>query len=429
MTRSHCSGCSEYNQLSRREFLGASGLTVAALSAPAWLPRVAYAGAGGPRSDRDLIISVFLRGGADGLTLCVPHGDDNYYAVRPTISIPRPDSGDPAAAIDLDGFFGLPKGLERLIEAYQAGDLLIVHGTGSVDDSRSHFDAMHYMEVGKARDASLATGWLGRHLASTDPLDRKAVLRAVGIASGLQRTLVGSPLALPIPNLADFNIGGDYYTLPDRTQALNRLHAAGSEPLRTAGKNTIRTISLLEKINFYGYVPSGGAVYPESYFGYSLKSSAALIKAEVGVEAIAVDLHGWDTHAEQQPRDGYMHYLMHDLGDALAALYTDVIGGGYTNVTVVVMSEFGRVVAENGSKGCDHGHGNVMFALGTGIDGGRVLAEWPGLSYDQLFQGQDLQVTIDHRSILAEIVKNRLGNDQLDTIFPGFTPTFYGITK
>ncbi len=180
-------------------------------------------------------------------------------------------------------------------------------------------------------------------------------------------------------------------------------------------------------------MPSGGAVYPTDTFnfGYSIKSTAALIKADVGVEAIHIDVSGWDTHANQGVTSGgQMFRLMDALGKGVGAFHTDLFSTGYRDVTLVVVSEFGRVVRENGSRGTDHGHGNCILVMGGSINGGRVLTQWPGLAQNQLYQGQDLNVTIDYRDILAEIVARRLNNEaNLAAVFPGYTATFRGVTR
>jgi uncharacterized protein (DUF1501 family) len=183
----------------------------------------------------------------------------------------------------------------------------------------------------------------------------------------------------------------------------------------------------LSAIGIGSYQPSAGAVYPTSSFGTALRSTAALIRADVGVEAVHIDVGGWDTHNAQGPATGGMANTMRSLADAIAAFHADMVGSSRIGrLTLVVMSEFGRRAQENGSQGTDHGHGNVMFVLGGSATGGRVLTQWPGLTAPQLYQGQDLQVTIDYRDILAEIVSRRLGNSQLDVVFPGYTPTFRG---
>ncbi len=160
--------CKEYNELSRRQFLGNAGKAAAvAAFAFAWLPKVAFAQ--DYDSARDVIVSIYLRGGCDGLTMCVPYAEDSYYTYRPTLAIPRPDSGDPNRAIDLNGFFGFPQPLQPLMEAYQNGDLLVVHATGSNSGTRSHFDAQRFMEIGKPGDSTLFTGWARSALADRAP--------------------------------------------------------------------------------------------------------------------------------------------------------------------------------------------------------------------------------------------------------------------
>jgi len=421
-----CQGCSEYLQLSRRQFLASTGGTALAFSMPTWLPRVVLAQ--DYCSTRDIIVSVFLRGAADGLTLCVPHVEDAYYNARPTLAVPRPDSSDPNRATDLDGFFGFPPAMTPLLPAYQAGHLLIVHAAGSQSSSRSHFDAMRYMEVGKPEDFSVSTGWLARHLSSTAPMNPAGILRAIGIGYGLQQSLFSAPKALPIPDLARFNLGGSESTRDARAALLNDMYNLVPDPLHTAAQTTKQTMDLLATIDFTNYTPGGGAVYQDDDFGYAMKSTAALIKADVGVEAIAVDIPGWDTHGNQGPFNGVMFGLMDTLARGLAAFHADIFGSTSRNVTVVVMSEFGRRFQENGSRGCDHGHGNCMFVMGNNIAGGRVLTQWPGLAPENLFEGIDLAVTIDFRDVLGELVYRRLGNPNLAFVFPDYTPTFHGVT-
>src|SRR5688572_25686207 len=199
-----CYACNEYNELSRRQFIAGAaavaGMGVFEPIFPAWLPKVVLAESA--QSERDIIVSVFLRGGSDGLSLCVPFFDANYYAGRPTIAIPRPDSTAANRGVALDNQFAFPQALNGLMPAYRAGQLLVVHATGSIDPSRSHFDAQRYMEVGKPADKLIATGWLGRHLAAVQPMRTNAGLRGIGISSGLQKTLVGAPKTIPIPNPA-----------------------------------------------------------------------------------------------------------------------------------------------------------------------------------------------------------------------------------
>lgn len=419
--------CDEYNALSRRGFLSLTGgAALLGLTDTAWLPRIAMARQ--HRSTmRDVIVSIYLRGGADGLTLCVPHAESAYYTARPTLAVPPPNSPNAFRCYDLDGFFGFPPPMQGLLPAFLDGRLLVVHGCGSTDPSRSHFDSQRFMETGKPRDPDLTTGWLGRHLASVDPVDPLAPLRAVGITAGLQHSLAGAPATLPIPDLDKFGVGGAASSLSAREGVLRDLYLSTGEPLLASALTTLNTIGLLDAINFASYAPAAGAVYPTASFGYGLKTAAALIKAQIGVEAVALDLGGWDTHSAQGVTSGSMFNLMTTLADGLGAFYKDLFYGGGPSVTVVVMSEFGRRLVENGTLGTDHGHGNVMLVMGSCVTGGRVLANWQGLAPAQLFEGKDLAVTIDYRDILAEIVRVRLGNDQVGTVFPDYTPVERGV--
>lgn len=426
--------CNEYNELtSRREFMGQagalSGAAIYAWAHPEWLPKVSFADSF--KADRDVIVSIFLRGGADGLTLCVPFGDPLYYTGRPTIAIPRPDSTSANKAIALDNFFGFPQGMRFLVPAFQAGNLLVVHGAGLTYNTRSHFDAQHFIELGKSADPTLNTGWLGRHLAMTSPMKNGASLRAITIADGLAETLKGSPKALPIADPSNYGIAGNNNTRTERQSWLGQEWGESIDPAKTAALDALNTITMLRSLNVAGYVPANGAVYPNTGLGRGLRNSAAMIKADIGVEAIHLDIGGWDTHTNQDPLAGSMNGTMVQLSQALGSFWQDCIASGLTqNVTVVVVSEFGRNVKENGSRGTDHGRATAMFAMGRGINGGRVLTNnWKPLATENLADRQDLAVTIDHRDILAEIVMNRLGNTNMNVVFPGYNPVMRGVTK
>jgi uncharacterized protein (DUF1501 family) len=425
----HDTGCSEYRDLSRRQFLATSAtLSAAAVVFPDWLPRITLAEH--YSSTRDVVVSVFMRGGVDGLAMVIPHTEARYYALRPTIRTPAPDSLAANRAIALDNRFAFPPAMQALLPAYRAGDLLVMHAIGQkTNKSRSHFDAQRYMEVGKPVDPDLTTGWLGRHLASVPPVHTSPVLRGVGLSSGLPKTLVGAPQTLPIANPAAYTIGGSSSTLAARTAVLRANYAESVNPLRAAALDAIGTMDLLASLNINAYAPANGAVYPNTSFGRGLRSIAALIKSDIGLEAASIDIGGWDTHASQDPNGGQMAQRMVEFAQALGAFWADVMDTGYP-VTTVAVSEFGRNAAENGSAGTDHGRGTVMFAMGRAIAGGRVLtAEWPGLEAAQLEDRRDLRVTLDYRDVLAEIVQRRLENSNLAYVFPDWTPTFHGVTR
>ena len=414
--RDEC-GCNEYRSVSRRNFMKLTSSVAIASAMPAWVPRVVLAQS--DDSDRDVVVSIFLRGGVDSLSLCVPFNESAYYDLRPTIAFKPPDGNGADRVTALDDNFGIPPSMTSLLEAYESGDLLVVHACGLENPTKSHFEAMHYMEVGRGNPpATQATGWLGRHLAATAPSRADAALRAVGIGYGLQRTLVGAPLTTPVEDLDEFGFAGRDSSEQERKRALEDMYASHSDPLKTAALNTLSTVDLLDAIDFAGYRPGGGASYPDSDFGYALRSTAALITADIGVEAVAIDLNGWDTHTSQGPQNGYMAGLMRNLAEGLAAFHADLFSRGRANVAAVAMSEFGRNAFENGSGGTDHGHGGLMLALGGHIAGGRVLTDWPGLDRGQLYVRQDLAITTDYRDVIGEILTKRAGNQDVSSLFP-----------
>jgi uncharacterized protein (DUF1501 family) len=422
-------GCREYRELSRREFVGTAAGLSSAMFFPEWLPKVVLAQT--YASNRDVIVSIFQRGGVDGLNLVVPFADPAYYTGRSTIAIPRPDANVPAnqKVTALDNFFGFAPAMTPLLPAFASGNLLAIHAAGQSYVSRSHFDAQRFMEVGKPADPTIVTGWLGRHLALVPPMRTDAPLRALGLSSGLAKTLVGAPQTLPIANPASFTIGGSGSTAAARQAVIAADYADAPPPLNASALAAVNTIALLQAVNFEQYAPMNGAVYPNSSFGRALKSVATLIRADVGIEAAQVDIGGWDTHASQGGVVGALATLSSDFATSLAAFHADVIATN-ARVTVVVVSEFGRNARENGSQGTDHGRATTMFAMGQGIAGGRVLVNgWPGLARENLEAGQDLKVTTDYRDVLAEIVQNRLGNPAVDQVFPGWTASFKGVTR
>ncbi len=429
MKRIRETGCDEYQLLSRRHFVSATAkLSAAAAVFPSWLPRITLANH--YSSSRDVMVSIFMRGGTDGLSLVVPFGESAYYNLRPSIAVPRPDAASANRSLALDDFFALPPGMQGLMPAYMEQDLLVVHAVGQLQSkSRSHFDAQRYMEVGKPVDPDLTSGWLGRHLASVPPLQPGAALRGIGIGSGLAKTLVGGPSTLPIADPGNYGIGGSSSTRAARTAVLAADYALTVDPLRASALDSISTMGLLSQLNISSYVAANGVTYPNTSFGRALKSVAALIKSDIGLEAASIDIGGWDTHAAQDPNGGSMFNLMVGFSAALGAFWADVIASDYP-VTAVALSEFGRNAKENGSAGTDHGRATAMFALGRSIAGGRVLTNgWPGLATDQLEDRRDLRVTMDYRDVLAEIVSKRLENNNVDFVFPGFTPTVRGVVR
>ena len=417
-------GCSEYRELCRRDLLKAVVPAVAVASAPAWLPKVAVAQE--RTAPKDVMIHLLLDGGMDGLTLCVPYGDPELYAARPTLAIAPPGSSD--GAVDLDGFFGLAPAAAPLMTPFQNGHLAIVHATGA-SRSRSHFDALDAMETGNPENLpNVESGWLARHLQTTQP-NEDGALRAL-VAGGIFPTTLNGAGSGTI-SVRDFSridaFPGDPETAFERRDLLRQLYVTTPDPLGTAALDTIDTLELLNSIDFDGYQPENGANYPDLSLGEKFKSIAALIKADVGLEAAFVRLKGWDLHADLGPTQGSMAILLDRLARSLEAFYLD-LQSRIDNVVVVALSEFGRRVRENASSGTDHGHGNCMLVMGGGIAGGQVLTNWPGLDPGSLDAG-DLATTIDYRDILSEILARRMANGRLNEVFPEYLPRFRGVTR
>jgi len=389
---------------------------------PTWMPRLAFAPQNmAPRGDT--LVVVFLRGAADVLNMVVPHGEEAYYQLRPSLGIPHPDDTNAKKderTMDLDGFFGFHPSMSALLDAWRSEQLAIIHACGAPDESRSHFKAMELMERGVEDERGPASGWIGRHLGTLNT-GNSSPLRAVGMGTRPQRSLSGSVPVSALRSIADFHLGGDPRALQQMRAALNTVYAED-----ILGQDTLSIMDTLETLDPLRYLPSRSAKYPDSEFGLALKQTAMLIKAEVGLEVSAIDVGGWDTHFAQGASTGQMPNLMKDLADGLAAFHTDMFGHMH-QLTTVTMSEFGRRASENGSLGTDHGHGSMMMVLGGNVNGGKVHGEWPGMAEGQLIGPGDLAVTTDYRDVLSEILVKRLNNPSTDEIFPEYKPEIPGI--
>ena len=389
---------------------------------PTWMPRLAFAPHNvAPRGDT--LVVVFLRGAADVLNMVVPHGEDAYYRLRPTLGIPRPDhtrQQKDERVLDLDGFFGFHPSLRALLDAWQSEQLAIIHACGAPDESRSHFKAMELMERGVQDERGPASGWIGRHLATLNT-GNSSPLRAVGMGTRPQRSLSGSVPVSALRSIADFHLGGDPRALQQMRAALNTVYEDDVQ-----GQDTLSIMDTLQTLDPLTYISSRSAKYPDSEFGLALKQTAMLIKAEVGLEVSAIDVGGWDTHFAQGASEGQMASLMQDLADGLAAFHADMFDH-MNSLTTVTMSEFGRRASENGSLGTDHGHGSLMMVLGGNVAGGKIHGEWPGMRAGQLIGPGDLAVTTDYRDVLSEILVRRLNNPATNEIFPNYETTLKGV--
>jgi uncharacterized protein (DUF1501 family) len=413
---------------SRRDFLRSLGVVgVSSAMFPSWMPRLAFSPPGQSNRERDVLVAIFQRGGMDGLNAVVPYGEGSgYYDRRPTLAIAEPNGSD-TSAIDLDGFFGLHPALRPLKDVYDAGALGVIHAAGSPDPSRSHFDAMEYMERGIPGDKITGTGWITRHLQSA-AWQNESPFRAIGMGALLPNSLRGEPSALALRSIADFHLAGRQDQLVSIQRTIAGLYRvdASADLMSAKAAGVFNTIDLLGRLGAEEYAPANGAAYPDSEFGLALRQVAQLIKADVGLEVACIDIGGWDTHEEQGTTDGTFAYLLGEFAQGLNAFYTDLYAE-MEHITVVSMSEFGRTAAENASGGTDHGHGNCMFVMGGGVNGG-VYANWPGLS-DEALDQSDLAITTDYRDVLSEILVKRIHNEALDQIFPGYTANMSDIIR
>jgi|CZKS01.1.fsa_nt_gi uncharacterized protein (DUF1501 family) len=403
----------------RRVFLKNSALAIFGVGAiPSWLTRSVYAGDVHGKRRKKILIAIFQRGAVDGLNMVVPFGEPRYYQLRPSIAIPKPD-GAPASAIDLDGFFGLHPSLASLKPMFDARHLAIVDAVGSPDPTRSHFDAQDYMESGTPGLKATGDGWMNRALLK--PVGPASPLRAVSLGSGLSRTLRGPNDAIAVNNLNDFQVK-DQKSAATFESMYDHSH---DTVLHGTGKETFSAVKIMQSIQKQRYTPANGAKYPGGKFGQNLQQIARLIKADVGIEVAFAEIGGWDTHVNEANQ---LANNLTEFGQSLAALYQD-LGDRMEDVTVVTMSEFGRTVRENGDRGTDHGHANVMFVMGGDIRGGKVYGDWPGLADDeQLYEGRDLNLTTDFRDVLGELVARHMGNRNLKAVFPGYeNPKFRGL--
>lgn len=443
--------------ISRRFFVKQGALAFASLGAgallgPGFLRASALAAEARKSSGgRRVLVCVFQRGAADGLSMVAPYGDKDYYRLRGEIALAAPSQkAGPEGALDLDGRFGLHPALRNLHEFYGAGELAVLHACGNPEASRSHFESQDLMESGAGSDRKLTTGWLNRMIGCC-PQDeaRRTALSAVALTAQMPRSLLGPAEALAIADLERFGVGlsgapmggggragakgssgtgagadavgamGGMGGIPAARGFEQLYESAVGDALHGAGRDSFAAMELLKKAVPKKYTPANNAQYPGGTFGRAMRQVAQLIKANVGLEVAFVEIGGWDTHANQGAATGALAGRLTELSGGLKALHRD-LGEKMSDVLVLTMSEFGRTARQNGNRGTDHGHGTAFFALGGGVRGGRVLGQWPGLSPDKLFEGRDLAITTDYRDFFAEACVRHMGipATELSKIFP-----------
>jgi uncharacterized protein (DUF1501 family) len=379
--------------------------------------------AGASPATGNTLVQVFLRGGADGLSLVPPLGDSTYQTLRPVIAVPD------ALALPLDSRFGLHPAAVNLKALFDQGRLAVIPAAGSPNSTRSHFEAQDLIEKGTPGTAATPDGWFGRWMNQTAN-ESEETLRGLGVGYGLQAALRGSS-AVATPDLSSLALN-DLDTVTwtgssaEMTGALAGMYAGVSDPLlRSQGAAAITVVNQLAPVAADGEMP---ADWPQ-HFGAGLWPIARLLAAGIPVEAAAADLGGWDTHdsmGSPSNVNGDMHRLVAELDAALGSFFS-YLGPLGDKVTVVVMAEFGRRIAGNGSGGVDHGRGQAMLVVGGGVSGG-VKGTWPGLVDTD---SGDVRVVNDYRAVLSEVLATRMRATDLGTVFPGFdtsSASWLGVT-
>lgn len=401
------------NRISRRDFIKATA-AIGAYGAlrslwPSWMPRFAFASNG---IQGDVVVCVFLRGGADALNMIIPHGDENYYRARPLIAYKPPDSRSGSRGLELDDFFSLNPDMKSLHELFKHGHMTAIHACGPPGVSRSHFEAMDLMERGTDGTSGADSGWLGRYLMSTTSAN-DSPLRAIGWGDKMQKSLHGFVSANAMQSIADFHLSNDVSLADDMSAALSAMYQNNAAPVDIAAQATLDALETVRRIDIDRYRPANGAQYDESDFGRALKQTAALIKANAGLEVACIDHGNFDTHVAQGQ---LLPGLVIRLADQLRAFHDDM-RDYMSRVTVVVMSEFGRRVQENGGGGTDHGHGGAIYLMSEHVAQTPVIAKWPSLN-DNFLENGDLQITTDYRDVLWEVLASRTGHHDLSNVFP-----------
>jgi uncharacterized protein (DUF1501 family) len=398
----------------RRIFLRNSALAVVGTAAvPSFLTRAAFGAVDSGTRNKRLVV-IFQRGAADGLNIVVPHAEPQYYAMRPSINIPR------KAVLDLDGHFGLHPALAPFQPLWQQRHLAIVHAAGSPDTTRSHFDAQDFMETGTPGVKATEDGWLNRSLHGLSAAPPISPFRAIALGPSLPRILSGVEPAVAMNNINDFTVGGRGPKPSPAASAFEAMYDHSSDSvLHGTGEETFDAVKMLKSADPGKYNPAPNASYPKGRFGDSLRQLAQLIKANLGVQVAFADIGGWDNHVNEGAVEGQLSNVLGDFSQSLAAFWND-LGDLGEDTVVVTMSEFGRTARENGNRGTDHGHANVMFVLGGPVKGGKVYGRWPGLDQSQLYEGRDLALTTDFRQVIGEGVARHLGNKNLAEVFPGY---------
>ncbi len=378
---------------------------------------------------RKILVSIFQRGAMDGLMAVSPFNDQFLTAARPGLFMQAVKSGNIPSLIDLDGRFGLHPAMHAFESVFREKRLAIVHGMGSPNNTRSHFDAQDYMESGTPFNKGASSGWLNR---AVGQLGHEATpFQAVSLTSSMPRSFYGEMPALAISNLQDFSIQmrGNPMNANRISKSFEDLYdQTASGLLKTTGKDSFDAVKMLQKTDLRNYKPVNDVVYPASPLGNSLKQIAQLIKMDVGLEVAFAESGGWDTHFNQGTANGVFARNVTDLSESIIAFWKDM-EIYQDDLTIMTMTEFGRTVKQNGTGGTDHGRASCNFILGNDVNGGIVHGKVDTLAPENLEDGRDLAVTTDFRSIFSELAERHLQIADKKILFPGFEGGSIGVMK
>jgi len=370
-----------------------------------------------PYKKNKVLVCIFQRGAMDGLMAVSPYADPNLKLLRPSLFMsPAKTEG---SMTDLDGRFALHPSLNSLHPFFTEGRMAIVHGVGSPNNTRSHFDAQDYMESGTPFNKGMASGWLNRAVGLTGH-DAATPFRAVSLTSALPRSFYGDNEALAISNLQDFAIQmrGTPVATHAVAQSFEQLYdQTSSEILNKAGKESFDAMKMLNVNNIRNYQPAQGVMYPASPLGNALKQIAILIKMDVGMEVAFAESGGWDTHYNQGTAIGALANNLRDFSNSIAAFWQD-LAAYQDEVTLMTMTEFGRTAYQNGTGGTDHGRASCLFVLGNDVAGGKVYNNIKSLAKADLEDGRDLPVSTDFRSVFSAVANGHLKINDDKTLFP-----------
>ena len=383
-----------------------------------------------PYKKHKTLICIFQRGAMDGLMAVTPFADEYLKAARPTLFMSAAKSGNNSPLIDLDGRFGLHPSMKAFEPLFREKRLGIVHGIGSPNNTRSHFDAQDYMESGTPFNKGTGSGWLNRAVGLLGH-DALTPFTAVSMTSAMPRSFYGDNPSVSISNLQDFAIQmrGNPMGANMAAKSFEDLYdQTSSNLLKQTGKESFEAIKMLQKTNIKNYTPANSAVYPNSALGNSLKQIAQLVKMDVGLEVAFAESNGWDTHFNQGAGTGIFANNVTDLSNSITALWAD-LGAYQDDVTVMTMTEFGRTVHQNGTGGTDHGRASCNFILGNDINGGLVHGNVQPMTVENLEDGRDLAVSTDFRSVFSEVADKHLNINNDHILFPDWKGDRIGVMR